>query len=116
MVQPKCHPMTVTASLTLQGTAGGSLGLVLGAVMLEWPCSNVGGYRQLSEHVSRIWVKSREPWPGLAFLSMTSLGLLTRVCSRNHLVLDLAEIRGPRSEPEQMDLGDGEACLCSQKL
>ena len=47
---------------------------------------------------------------------MTSLGLLTRVCSRSHRVLDLAETRGPGRESEQTDLED-RACLCpSQRL
>lgn len=58
------------------------------------------GQCQLSEHVNRIWVNSWEPRPGLDFLSLTSSGLLIRVCSRSHLVLDLAERRGPRTESE----------------
>lgn len=68
---------------------------------------------QLSEHVSRTWVNFWEPWSGFDFLSMTSLGLLIRVCSRRHLVLGLAEVRGPRRESEQVAWGRGEGVAVS---
>lgn len=38
--------------------------------------------------------------------------MLIRVCSRNHRVLDLAEMRGPRIESKQTGWGMGAACLC----
>lgn len=45
----------------LQGQLLGHLGLLSGAVILEWPWSSVGGQCQQSEQVSRVWVNSREP-------------------------------------------------------
>lgn len=69
-------------------------GFVLQEVQ-NWPYRHLGAPSQLSEHVSRICVKSRGPWPGFDFLSMTSLGLLIRVCSKSHLVLHRAEMRKP---------------------
>ena len=98
------HPITF-------GQLRRSLGLLSGAAILEQPWGSVGGQCQLSELVSRIWVNSQEPCPGFDFLSLASLGLLIRVCSRSHLVLDLAEMRGPRGESEQVERG-GASCLC----
>lgn len=62
---------------------------------MAWPWSRSWRPNQQSEQVNRICVNSPELWPDFDFLSMTSLGLLISVCSRNHLVLALAEKRGP---------------------
>lgn len=100
---PVCNGQWPGGLFRCGGQLPSSLGLssrVSRAVVLEQPCSGVGGQRQLSEHVNRVWASSWEPRPGLGFLSPTSLRLLISVCSSSHLVLDLAERRGPARESE----------------
>lgn len=112
---PVCDGQWPGGLFRCRGQLLSSLGLsslVSRAVVQEQPFSGVGGQCQLSEHVNRIWVSSWEPRPGLDFLSLTSSGLLIRVCSSSHLVLDLAERRGPGTESEPVDWEEWAACLC----
>lgn len=69
--------------------------------------ADLGSQRQLSDHVSRIFTSSQEAGPGFEFLSTTTLRWSLRALPRRHLLLEAAEMQGPRLASEQMAWGSG---------